>query len=1158
MLRGDTWLWRERGPVESAMGANGSKQDSDTGRGSSSISSDFSSSTDFTPTRKSRDSGLSSQDANLPCGEGDDDFPLPPPLQMKRSPPSSPDAARTRAAAHRHARPGRHHHHHHGHRDDGDDNARQGRPADRSTDAGSVPSPCRPLSPMAADARGTPVQRECPVSSHCELYSSLVSSQAGDAQPFLSPHECSLLSKGYGQRRAVSPQANLGRPTSPVSQASARGQPPAGFQKSCFPPFCGSQISFLPHPYSHPRSYSPNTFGFQKALLPTSASAYPKTPLQHSDEGDKPPTDLHPSLSPPNCRNLLAEQQSGSRHAQRPSHCQAHSANCSHRTPTPTTDVGYQSPPASSSHQAPLSPCGPQQELPPPAVPRLPHCRQCAPSLRYLSSAGLSCGQHQAPKSSQAPSARRPLSPPVGNNHRPLSPVPRELRSHLAEQSASHGRPLSPPPNDIRGPSPASTKLGALAPPPPIPWRPLSPPASGIHRSLSPPASNKLRSFSPPPSRPRQSALSPARCSLRRSMSPPPLSSHRPLSPSPLDKRRPLTPPPINQRKSSLHPPSNHHRLLFPPPSSHHRSLSPPPPLLEKNHSLQPSSSSNARLKCGQPVGQRLFPTRTLKKHRPCPLHSSTRQSLSPQPLSSLSSSPVSTRSADSHSSPSSHSSSAQRERSARALPERCQEHREQQHQPPPDHHHHQHQRGVDLPQMHTAHACVPAEQHPNQCGQVPAAAAAACVGVRRPASVPVDRENATAALALGLSRLELEVPPARPTKGEAGKRALSIESLPDWLLLRVFANLAAESLCRCARVCRRWYLVAWDPRLWKAVTLGPWDGGEQDVERALDALTARLCRDTPYVCLTLESLVLSGSPGLGDAGLLTVARRCPELRRLEASGCPRITNHGILEVVTRCPNLEHLDVSDCPEITCVSLTPEPSCQACPLHGRHLLLRHLDMSGCSALTDEGLLAVARHCPRLARLYVRRCAGVSDAGLRALARHCGASLRELSLCDCADATDAGLGEVAAAAGPRLRYLSLAHCARVTDAALRHVGRHCPGLRYLNARGCAGVSDRGLEALARGCPRLRSLDVGRCPLVTDAGLEALARGCPGVKRLGLRGCGAVSGRGLSAVALGCRGLRLLSVQECDGVAAEALRFVQAHCPRCLVEHTNPASS
>ncbi|CAM9343133.1 unnamed protein product [Lampetra fluviatilis] len=411
---------------------------------------------------------------------------------------------------------------------------------------------------------------------------------------------------------------------------------------------------------------------------------------------------------------------------------------------------------------------------------------------------------------------------------------------------------------------------------------------------------------------------------------------------------------------------------------------------------------------------------------------------------------------------------------------------------------------------------------------------------------------------ALGLSRLELEVPPARPTKGEAGKRPLSIESLPDWLLLRVFANLAAESLCRCARVCRRWYLVAWDPRLWKAVTLGPWDGGEQDVERALDALTARLCRDTPYVCLTLEALVLSGSAGLGDAGLLTVARRCPELRRLEASGCPRITNRGILEVVTRCPNLEHLDVSDCPEITCVSLTPEPSCQACPLHGRHLLLRHLDMSGCSALTDEGLLAVARHCPRLARLYVRRCAGVSDAGLRALARHCGASLRELSLCDCADATDAGLGEVAAAAGPRLRYLSLAHCARVTDAALRHVGRHCPGLRYLNARGCAGVSDRGLEALARGCARLRSLDVGRCPLVTDAGLEALARGCPGVKRLGLRGCGAVSGRGLSAVALGCRGLRLLSVQECDGVAAEALRFVQAHCPRCLVEHTNPASS
>ncbi|KAL7874144.1 hypothetical protein SRHO_G00051140 [Serrasalmus rhombeus] len=376
------------------------------------------------------------------------------------------------------------------------------------------------------------------------------------------------------------------------------------------------------------------------------------------------------------------------------------------------------------------------------------------------------------------------------------------------------------------------------------------------------------------------------------------------------------------------------------------------------------------------------------------------------------------------------------------------------------------------------------------------------------------------------------------------------IDFLPDPVLLQVFAHLSTPQLCRCARVCRRWYNLAWDPRLWRIIRL---TGESLYADRALKILTHRLCQDTPNVCLTLETVVTSGCRRLSDRGLHVVAQSCPELRHLEVSGCYNVSNEAVFDVVSRCPNLEHLDVSGCPKVTCISLTQETSVQLSPIHGQQIGLRYLDMSDCVSLEDEGLRAIASHCPRLTHLYLRRCSRLTDEALRQLALHCPA-LRELSLSDCRLMGDFGLREVARLEG-RLRYLSVAHCTRITDVGLRYVARYCPRLRYLNARGCEGLTDQGLGHLARSCPRLRSLDVGRCPLVSDMGLEVLAHCCLGLRRLSLRGCESVTGRGLRALASGCPELQMLNVQECE-VPPEALRLVRRHCRRCVIEHTIPA--
>ncbi|KAJ3611761.1 hypothetical protein NHX12_021775 [Muraenolepis orangiensis] len=390
----------------------------------------------------------------------------------------------------------------------------------------------------------------------------------------------------------------------------------------------------------------------------------------------------------------------------------------------------------------------------------------------------------------------------------------------------------------------------------------------------------------------------------------------------------------------------------------------------------------------------------------------------------------------------------------------------------------------------------------------------------------------------------------ARPPKGPRSSSPSPVELLPDHALLQVFARLPTNQLCRCARVSRRWYNLAWDPRLWASIRL---TGELLHADRALRILTRRLCQDTPNVCLTLETVVVSGCKRLTDRGLYVLAQCCPELRRLEVAGCYNVSNEAVFEVVSRCPNLEHLNLAGCSKVTCISLTEEASLQLAPAHGQQISISFLDMSDCLSLEDEGLRIIASHCPRLTHLYLRRCPRLTDEALRHLALHC-PSVRELSLSDCRLLGDFGLREVARLEG-RLRYLSVAHCPRITDVGVRYVARYCPRLRYLNARGCEGLTDHGLGHLARSCPRLRSLDVGKCPLVSDGGLERLALCCAGLRRLSLRACESVSGRGLRAVAANCGELQLLNVQDCE-VSPEALRYVRRHCRRCVIEHTNPA--
>ncbi len=143
---------------------------------------------------------------------------------------------------------------------------------------------------------------------------------------------------------------------------------------------------------------------------------------------------------------------------------------------------------------------------------------------------------------------------------------------------------------------------------------------------------------------------------------------------------------------------------------------------------------------------------------------------------------------------------------------------------------------------------------------------------------------------------------------------------LPDDILFRIFCHLSSDQLCRCARVCRRWYDATWDPALWTFIRIS---NPSVHVDRGLKILTRRLSCETPGVCALVDRIDLSGCQRLTDKGLLLIARQCTELRQLTVQGCPRISNIALFEVVSNCVNLEHLNVAG-ERTTGVQLLPPP------------------------------------------------------------------------------------------------------------------------------------------------------------------------------------------------------------------------------------------
>ena len=134
-----------------------------------------------------------------------------------------------------------------------------------------------------------------------------------------------------------------------------------------------------------------------------------------------------------------------------------------------------------------------------------------------------------------------------------------------------------------------------------------------------------------------------------------------------------------------------------------------------------------------------------------------------------------------------------------------------------------------------------------------------------------------------------------------------NVEKISDLVLLQIFSWLSTKELCLVSRVCRRWYNLAWDHSLWKAIIL---HGEGVCADKALRSILRQLCDHSQTdLCSNVKQLFVYDGAKMTDKGLTSLSRKCSELTHVQLQNCSMLTDSAVSELVTLCCNLQRLDL---------------------------------------------------------------------------------------------------------------------------------------------------------------------------------------------------------------------------------------------------------
>lgn len=276
----------------------------------------------------------------------------------------------------------------------------------------------------------------------------------------------------------------------------------------------------------------------------------------------------------------------------------------------------------------------------------------------------------------------------------------------------------------------------------------------------------------------------------------------------------------------------------------------------------------------------------------------------------------------------------------------------------------------------------------------------------------------------------------------------------------------------------------------------------------SLPAVTNSTCKIISQHCPQLETLNVSWCKQMDARGIRMIVQGCPSLRDLRAGEVKGFDNVEVAQAIFDTNNLERLVLNGCVELSDESLRTmivgtDPEMDI--LTDRPVVaprrLRHLDLSRCTRLTDDGVRALGYNVPELEGLQLNGCSALTDSALEPVLAST-PRLTHLELEDLIDLTNDVLSEHLAKApcAPILEHLSLSYCENLGDAGMVPVMKRCVGLRSVdldNTRcGDLVLAEAAATVRARA---VGSLDSRSLPVV---GLRMVVYDCQFVTWTGIR--------------------------------------------------------
>nr|XP_039251668.1 F-box/LRR-repeat protein 4-like [Styela clava] len=356
-------------------------------------------------------------------------------------------------------------------------------------------------------------------------------------------------------------------------------------------------------------------------------------------------------------------------------------------------------------------------------------------------------------------------------------------------------------------------------------------------------------------------------------------------------------------------------------------------------------------------------------------------------------------------------------------------------------------------------------------------------------------------------------------------------DNLPPELLCYIFSFLPLMDLCRCARVCKLFHELSYDPSWFNNIDLRScWHLINDD---ALECLVTH-CNPKLYDVTwednkspptpQVQSVNLSwcGGGGIVSSGsLVNFVANCGShvLTHLSLASCPIVSDEVLSKISHYCPNLQHLNIWSCDA---------PTSEGLRILHNLTKLEYVNFYR-TKIDDAGILCILHSNPNLQSINLGSCICILDFDriLVELSQHC----------------------------PKIRSLDCWRAKSLTSHGLNSLTTSCNFIEELDLGWCGGLQSSSgcFQILASNCPHLTKLYVTANRTISDAEINALSKNCPKLEKLDILGTRLVTVPSIINLLESSKNFSFLDVSFCFAFSKEVVHSLDQQYPHVSIKRS-----